>query len=494
MSEVTFGVNLTRSSDGLKPVYQSDLSTVGLVGTAPGANASIFPLDEPILFSSADPVFLAALGTTGTLPDALRGVNDQLGDYQIAANVVIVRVTEASSDAATIANIIGSEPAETGLFALLNSGSDNAKVPRLIGAPGFTHQTSSGVTLVTLANSGANYTTAPLVAFTGGGGTGATGVAVLGTGADAGKVTSVVVIQSGTGYTSTPTVTLSGGGGTGAVAIANFEQLANPVCAALPTVLSRLQAHAVVEGPGTNVIAIKAWRETINSQRLIPVDTWVRVQEGASVVTRPGASRVLGIGVRVDFQHDGVPMHSWANQPMQGIVGLVRNPAFSLTDGAVEGQRLLAANIGVAVKGELGVETAIAESGFIFIGTDNAGDDDEWRFYNVTRGRDFLELSLIRTIRSYLGRFNIEGHVIQAILNTTAIFLNNLQADNHILGSRVGFEEDKNSPENLRKGRFRYFFKAEEPPVLRRIDVDSQRYRPALEQLVEDLVAATAAV
>ena len=46
-------------------------------------------------------------------------------------------------------------------------------------------------------------------------------------------------------------------------------------------------------------------------------------------------------------------------------------------------------------------------------------------------------------------------------------------------------------PENLRLGRFRCYFEAEEPPVLRRIDIDSRRYARALEILGDDLASQT---
>ena len=51
----------------------------------------------------------------------------------------------------------------------------------------------------------------------------------------------------------------------------------------------------------------------------------------------------------------------------------------------------------------------------MFVGTDTAGEDDLWRFYNVTRGRDYIHLMFLRTLRFYLGRFNINGQTIEAI-------------------------------------------------------------------------------
>jgi len=71
----------------------------------------------------------------------------------------------------------------------------------------------------TLATSGGSgYTSVPTVSFTGGGGSGAAGTAVLG--AD-GVIYGVYVTNNGSGYTSAPTVGFSGGGGSGAAATAS---------------------------------------------------------------------------------------------------------------------------------------------------------------------------------------------------------------------------------------------------------------------------------
>ncbi|ACI92723.1 putative major tail sheath protein FI [Afipia carboxidovorans OM5] len=264
---------------------------------------------------------------------------------------------------------------------------------------------------------------------------------------------------------------------------------ANPICAVLPAICSALLAHAVVGGPGTTKQDALDWRETINSDRLIPVDNYLKVSDGTDTTEIDAAASVIGIGVRCDFKLGaGVPSHSWANQPVHGIVGLRRYDAFSLTDGANDAQEMLAQNIGVVLRGELGVETAIAEAGFNFVGTDNAGIDPLWQFYNVTRMRDFIHLSLLKSLRKRLGVSNITPHAVQALENDMTNFMSDLKANEHILGFRVGFEKDKNSPENLRLGRLRIFFRAEEPPVLRHLTIDSRRYRPALEEMLDTLI------
>lgn len=72
------------------------------------------------------------------------------------------------------------------------------------------------VDAVVVTNGGTGYTSAPSVSFSGGGGSGAAGTAVVANG----KVIAVTMTAAGTGYTSTPTVGFSGGGGSGATATA----------------------------------------------------------------------------------------------------------------------------------------------------------------------------------------------------------------------------------------------------------------------------------
>jgi autotransporter-associated beta strand protein len=71
--------------------------------------------------------------------------------------------------------------------------------------------TGSGVGSIALSGTGSNYVGAPLIQLVGGGGLGATAVAVFNEAT--GQVTGITVTNPGTGYTSAPTVLISGGAG-----------------------------------------------------------------------------------------------------------------------------------------------------------------------------------------------------------------------------------------------------------------------------------------
>ncbi len=98
-------------------------------------------------------------------------------------------------------------------------------VPNLNPAPTF----SIGVVSVT--NGGVNYTSAPTVSFTGGGGSGAAATAIL----SGNQVVAITVTGTGAGYTSAPTVSLANGGGSGATAIALFKAVPDGVNPATTT-------------------------------------------------------------------------------------------------------------------------------------------------------------------------------------------------------------------------------------------------------------------
>jgi phage tail sheath protein FI len=316
---------------------------------------------------------------------------------------------------------------------------------------------------------------------------------------------TLLMVQKATGaagnaYTLTTTVTgasLSGSHLTGgqdaqapaqATLTATIALGANPICSMLPGVLDGLIAHAVVESAGTGQIADQNWRTTLNHTRLIGLSGGVKVLDPISgnVIVQPLAPRVAGLIVAVDFS-TGYPFHSPANRAIQGIVGPARTINFSLTDGATEGQQLLASNLGIIARGLIGVETAISSGGFVFIGTDNLGDDELWRMLNVTRGRDYIHLSLMPALRTYLGRQNITRQTIKNVLTTINNFLGTLVAQEQILGKDVSFKGSLNSADEIRLGHLVVGFACEEAPVLKRITTMSARYKPAIDTLVQSL-------
>lgn len=116
MSEPTFGMTFTRRDDEPRPVIASDMSVIGIVGTAPDADAATFPLNEPVEVRTNDAALMTGLGAAGTLLDDVTTVFGEGGSF------VIVNRVEHDDDAATLqANLIGGAVARTGLYAALQN-------------------------------------------------------------------------------------------------------------------------------------------------------------------------------------------------------------------------------------------------------------------------------------------------------------------------------------------------------------------------------------
>ena len=129
------GVEIVEIDDGIRPIQAARSSVIGLVGTAPAASDSAFPLDTPTLLIT--PRSAAGLGDAGTLPDAIRAIHAQ----GYAPIIVVIRVAEGADADATRANIIGGLDTVTGtragISALETARSALGVVPRILLAPSF---------------------------------------------------------------------------------------------------------------------------------------------------------------------------------------------------------------------------------------------------------------------------------------------------------------------------------------------------------------------
>lgn len=134
------GVEVIQIDDGPRPIRTVRSSVIGLIGTAPDADAETFPLNTPVLIAGKR-TEAAGLDTTGdgegTLPDAIDAIFDQAG-----AVVIVVRVEEGETEAATLVNVLGGVDSETGAYegvhAFLAAESVLGFAPRILCAPGFT--------------------------------------------------------------------------------------------------------------------------------------------------------------------------------------------------------------------------------------------------------------------------------------------------------------------------------------------------------------------
>ena len=439
------GVEVLDIDSGSRPIQTVRSSVIGIVGTAPNADATAFPINTPTLIAGSrlEASKLDMLGTgAGTLPKALDAILDQAG-----AVVIVVRVEEGETEAETLANVLGGVNANNGKYegvhALLGAESALGFAPRILLAPGFTHtRVTGGVTAITLSSGGTGYTAAPAVSITGGGGTGATATATV----SGGAVTGVTITNHGSGYTSAPTVAFTGGGGTGAAATAAFGSTANAVVSEMIGIAERIRAHIIADGPSTNDAAAIAYRGDFGSRRVYVIDPRSTVTDstGTTVVSW-SSPRVAGLIAKVD--NDLGFWWSPSNQTINGITGTERPIDFVLGD----------ANARANLLNENEVATIIRQDGYRLWGNRTCSSDQKWAFLCVSRTADIINDSLLRAHLWAVDRGITKNYVTDVIESVNA-YLRHLTSIGAILGGSCWADPDLNTPDQIAQGKVYFDF------------------------------------
>lgn len=443
------GVEVIEIDTGARPISTVRASVIGIVGTAPDADATAFPINTPVLIAGSrrEAALLDIVGDgAGTLPGAVDTILDQAG-----AVMVVVRVEEGGTEQETLANVLGGVNATTGQYEGVHAFKAAESVlgfaPRILVAPGFTHtRVEGGVTLVTVTAQGSGYTEAPTVTFTGGGGTGAEAVAVLGEGADAGKVVAINVTKSGSGYTTAPTVALAGGGGTGATATAAFGTAGNAVVAEMIGIAEALRAVIFADGPNTNDAAAIAYAGDFGSDRVMLVDPAVIKTGTGGTLVQEWASAV-GAGLQAKSDAERGWWWSLSNQEINGIQGTVRPIDFKLGDYNARANLL----------NEKKVATIIRQNGFRWWGNRSLSSDQKWAFLCVRRTADIIADSLAAAHLWAVDRGITKNYVTDVVegVNAYLRYLTNIGA---ILGGSCWADPDLNTPDQIAQGKIYFDF------------------------------------
>lgn len=142
---------------------------------------------------------------------------------------------------------------------------------------------------------GSGYTSAPTVTFSGGGGTGAAGTALLttyeeidrstGSVTTVTRVTGVTITNAGSGYTTAPLVTLTGGGGSGAVARARLAA-------------TRTFTFGNLDQQGTGTV--KVWVAGYDGSAVVPIVV------SKATITTPVESAPIEKTIKIILSKNGV--------------------------------------------------------------------------------------------------------------------------------------------------------------------------------------------
>lgn len=438
------GVEVLQIDTGARPIQTVRSSVIGLIGTAPDADATKFPLNTPVLIAGRSD--MAGLGATGTLQQSLDLIYDQAG-----AVVVVIRVAAGADDRATITNVVGGINNTTGAYegvqAFLAAENAVGFAPRILIAPGFTHQrTSNGILTIPVTTQGSGYTTAPAVTIAAppSGGTQATAVAVLGTGVNAGKVVSITITNPGEGYTSNPTVTIAAPPAGGVQAVAGTTTrgtVRSRVLAELLGIAQRLRAVIIADGPNTTDAAAIQLNDDFGSDRIYVIDPWVLVA-GEAV---PASSAVAGIINKVDNERGF--WWSPSNNEIAGIEGTARAIDFALGDYTSRANLL----------NEAKIATIIREQGFRLWGNRTLAMDPLYAFLSVRRTADMINESILRGHLWAVDRC-ITATYLEEVQESVRGYLRSLKARGAILGGDVWVDPELNTPAAISSGQVFFDF------------------------------------
>lgn len=350
------GVRRIIDDAGQRPIPVLDSTVVGIVGTAPDADAELFPLNQPAAIMGSDSA-VAALGATGTLPAAL----DSMWKVQ-PCRVVVVRVEEGADDTETTTNVIGGIDAQTmkrtGLQALLDARAHLELWPRILIAPGFTNDQAVLTEMVTVAN--------------------------------------------------------------------------------------RLRGWIIPDAPDENSVAAVAYRDNFSTRRVFgPMfpHFYVRADDGSDEMRWASAFKAAAL-VKQHYEKN----FSWcaSNMVIDGVVGTTAPIDYVDGDPACEANYL----------NENAVSTIIRDGGFRLWGvrTCATGNDDRWRFENVTVVDDIIGDSIVAAARRLVDH-NITRTFFEDLVDMVNDFLAQKVTEELLINGKAWASGDLNSPQNLMLGK-----------------------------------------
>lgn len=136
--EYLHGVRVNEITQAIRTLTTSSTAVIGLVATAPDADADFYPLNKPVLLTGITSAAIGKAGKKGTLSRALDGIADITN-----CKVIVIRVEENDDEQKMKANVIGTVDEQgnyTGLKAFLVSAAVTGVKPRIFAVPKYDSQ------------------------------------------------------------------------------------------------------------------------------------------------------------------------------------------------------------------------------------------------------------------------------------------------------------------------------------------------------------------
>jgi phage tail sheath protein FI len=478
MASVSFhhGSRVFESAETPVLVRLAQTAVIGLIGTAPDADAAKFPLNVPV--QVLRPTDAETLGTDGTLLDAIESIFDQIG-----CPIVVVRIEEGEDAGETWANTVGSSVSFTGVHAFRRAASDGLYKPKLLIAPGLTQiAPTDGILSIAVTTGGTGYdpdTTTVTIAGAGGGGSGATAKAVV---SEDGVVTAITVTNPGYGYSGAVTVTIAGDG-ENAAATATKGSTINPVVAELMSVADILKAVAYVDGPDTTDQAAVQYRGLINSDRIFICDPKVLKYGTEAEANVPVPSSPIWAAQQAKMDLSQGFWWAGSNVAIAGITGVNRPIEYGVQSDYLNENRI---NTIVNVN----------NSGFRLWGVWTCASELIWQFVSVRRTADAINEALEKAYLEFVDRPFTRAN-LKFMIEAGRTFLRTMEYEGAILPGHDVWLLDANTDAELAQGIVKLGVKFEPPAPMVDIRLTTSRniasYTLLLNQVAQEISTGTLA-
>ena len=450
------GVKVIEVNDGPRPIRTVNSAVIGLVGTAPGAEAAV-----------------AASATLGSGTSALTITADTAG---IAGNEISIRLRNPGTASASLSVSLSGKAITVNLAtdssSVITSTADaiktaldaNTAIAALVavtsGGTGVVTPTSTVLLAGGLAEAfplNTPYLIAGNRRDAARAGTTGTIPAALDDILDqAGAV--VVVVRAAVGADAPATKTNieaaiqklldaeSVLGLTPRIIVAPEFSNQKTTADALISVADKLRAIAYADGPNTSDAAAVNYATQFGSARLAVIDPWL-VKDG--VAHAPSAAWA---GATAKSDYDRGFWWSPSNLEVLGFEGTARPVGFRLGDATAPANLLNEAN----------VTTVINQNGNRLWGNRSTSADPKFAFISVRRTADLINDSILRTHLWAVDR-NISRTYLEDVAESVNAYIATLTNLGAILGGRCWPDPDLNTPANISQGKVFFSFEFTPP-------------------------------
>ena len=435
MSTFLHGVEIIEAADGPRPVTASQVTAIGLVGTSLGVP------HEDLFLADGLRVARERYSAEGTILDAIEAIHSQ----GAAPPVVVVQALDPATD---ITAVLKEELEWGAVDAVIHLGN-----PYVSAVAVF--EDTAGATVVDPADyeldAEAGTLTVKSVANVADG----TAVYVDYTHQDVSAVAVAAVVAAAAEFVDAqselgvvPEILIAPGFTEAVTRDVAMAIDSAPGATGLAAIAERLRAIVIADGPGTTRADAIAFRDSIDSRRVMVVDPKVRVLDASDdPVDVPASARVAGLIARSDRDPERGWWASPSNQALLGIAGTSRPVSFILGDIDTEANALNASE----------VNTVIRQNGWRLWGGRTCSSDPKWAFVSVVRTADRINRSLLAAHLWAVDR-NIRRTYVQSVIESVNAFLRDLRARGAILGGQCWADRELNTDESVAAGRLYFDF------------------------------------